>query len=85
MYPFYYIDYCMAQTIAFEFYLLSIKDREKAWEKYLRFVDKAGKETFEEIVKYSGLILPYEDGAIAKICGELLSEIKKLRSDLLFL
>lgn len=71
MYPFYYIDYCMAQTISFEFYLLSLKNREEAWEKYLAFVDKAGTETFEDIVKNSGLVLPYEEGAIAKIAGKM--------------
>lgn len=71
MYPFYYIDYCMAQTISFEFYLLSLKNREETWAKYLAFVDKAGTETFEDIVKNSGLVLPYEEGAIAKIAGEM--------------
>lgn len=78
MYPFYYIDYCMAQTISFEFYLLSLKNREEAWAKYLAFVDKAGTETFEDIVKDAGLVLPYEEGAIAKIAGELDEYVKTI-------
>lgn len=80
MYPLYYIDYCMAQTIAFEFYLLSLENRKEAWDKYLSFVDKAGTKTFEDIVKDAGLVLPYENGAIAEICGKLLSKIKELRA-----
>lgn len=79
MYPFYYIDYCMAQTISFEFYLLSLKNREEAWAKYLAFVDKAGTETFEDIVKNSGLVLPYEEGAIAKIAGEMDEYVKTIK------
>ncbi len=79
MYPFYYIDYCMAQTISFEFYLLSLKDRREAWDKYLAFVDKAGTQTFEDIVKDSDLKLPYEDGAIAEIAGELYEHLKTIK------
>ena len=71
MYPFYYIDYCMAQTIAFEFFLLANEDREKTWAKYLAFVDKAGTNTFEDTVKGAGLVLPYENGAIESIAQEL--------------
>ena len=71
MYPFYYIDYCMAQTVAFEFFLLAQKDSELAWKKYLAFVDKAGTATFEEIVESAELVLPYEKGAMTSIAGEL--------------
>ncbi len=79
MHPLYYIDYCMAQTIAFEFYMLSLESPKEAWDKYLMFVDMAGTKTFEQIVKDSGLDLPYEDGAIAKICGALAEKIDELR------
>ena len=77
-YPFYYIDYCMAQTIAFEFYMLSLKNREEAFAKYLAFVDMAGTATFEDIVKNAGLVLPYEEGAIASIAGELDDYVKNV-------
>ncbi len=71
MYPFYYIDYCMAQTIALEFFLLANENRELAWKKYLAFVDKAGTDTFEGIVKSAALELPYGEGAIASIAERL--------------
>ena len=71
MYPFYYIDYCMAQTVAFEFFLLANKDRELAWKKYLAFVDKAGTATFEDIVESAELVLPYNKGAMESIAEEL--------------
>lgn len=71
MYPFYYIDYCMAQTISLEFFLLANEDRALAWAKYLAFVDKAGTDTFEGIVKSAELELPYGEGAIASIADKL--------------
>ena len=73
MYPLYYIDYCMAQTVAFQFWFASLENREAAWENYLGFVDKAGTETFRDLVKGAGLLLPYEAGTMKKI-GEKLSK-----------
>lgn len=76
MYPLYYIDYCMAQTIAFQFWLLSLDDKKKAWKKYLSFVDLAGTKTFEGLVESAGLELPYCDGAIKRICDRIGNWIK---------
>ncbi|MBD5162421.1 MAG: M3 family oligoendopeptidase [Oscillibacter sp.] len=72
MNPFYYIDYCMAQTMAFQFWLASLENREEAWEKYLAFVDQGGTRTFEELVTGAGMKLPYAAGCIREI-GEKIS------------
>ena len=64
LYPLYYIDYCMAQTVAFQFFAESLKDWKSAFDKYLKFVDGAGTKTFEELVKSAGLALPYEEGCL---------------------
>ncbi len=72
MHPFYYIDYCMAQTVAFQFWLASLENREAAWKNYLAFVDRAGTTTFEGLVKAANLELPYEKGTMKKI-GEKLT------------
>ena len=74
--PFYYIDYCMAQTIAFEFWLLSMKDKKDAWSRYLNFVDAAGTKSFEQVVKDADLYLPYEPDGIKKISESVLDWIK---------
>lgn len=70
--PLYYIDYCMAQTVAFQFWIASMQDRKDAWDRYLRFVDAGGTMTFEELVKTAGLKVPYADGVIGEI-GETIS------------
>ncbi len=72
LYPLYYIDYCMAQTVAFQFWMAYLKDRDDAWRRYLQFVDKGGTATFEELVKGAGLKVPYESGCIKEI-GEAIS------------
>ena len=67
LYPLYYIDYCMAQTVAFQFWIESMEDRKAAWDKYLRFCDAGGTMTFEELVREAGLQVPYEEGCMARI------------------
>lgn len=77
MYPFYYIDYCMAQTVAFEIWFEYLKDKESAWNRYMKFVDMAGRKTFEQLVLSSGLRLPYSDGCMEELGKELLAWIKE--------
>lgn len=67
LYPLYYIDYCMAQTMAFQFWMASLKNREDAWKRYLAFVDIAGTRTFEEAARAVGMKLPYAPGCIKEI------------------
>lgn len=72
LYPLYYIDYCMAQTVAFQFWIASMKDRADAWAKYLRFADAGGTRTFEGLVAEAGLKVPYAPGCIREI-GEAIT------------
>lgn len=71
--PLYYIDYCMAQTVAFQFWNLSRENYAEAWKRYLTFVDKAGTQTFAELVESAGLQVPYYPGCIRQI-GEGISK-----------
>jgi M3 family oligoendopeptidase len=72
-YPLYYIDYCMAQTVAFQFWIAYLKDKEDAWKRYLAFADKGGTATFEELVRAAGFKVPYEAGCIREI-GEAIGK-----------
>ena len=71
--PLYYIDYCMAQTVAFQFWNLSRENYAEAWKRYMTFVDKAGTQTFAELVESAGLQVPYQAGCIRQI-GEGISK-----------
>lgn len=70
--PLYYIDYCMAQTVAFQFWNLSRENYAEAGKRYMTFVDKAGTATFAELVESAGLKVPYHAGCIKEI-GESIS------------
>ena len=65
--PFYYIDYCMAQTVALQFWIASMADRAGTWAKYLAFTDLGGSRSFEDLVRSAGLEVPYEAGCVGKI------------------
>lgn len=65
--PFYYIDYCLAQTISLEFWALSQQDYKSAWEKYMKFVKQAGTKTFTEIIDIAGLDTPFGEKALETV------------------
>lgn len=76
LHPLYYIDYCMAQTVAFQIWTLSLKDRAAAWKKYLAFVDAAGTRTFADLCHDAGLRIPYEAGTIRDIGNDIAAWLK---------
>ena len=65
--PFYYIDYCLAQTIALEFWVLMQHDQSDAWERYMKLVKKAGTQTYTELVETAGLRSPFEEDALREV------------------
>ena len=65
--PFYYIDYCLAQTVALQFWALIQKDRSDAWKRYLALVKEAGTKTFNGLVETAGLDTPFGDEALKTI------------------
>lgn len=66
MNPFYYIDYCMAQTNALQIFAMFIENKEKALETYMNFVKLGGTDTFVNMTKKVGLCPPIEDGCLKK-------------------
>ena len=75
--PFYYIDYTLAQVVAFQFLLADQKDHEKAWKKYVKLVKCGGKYPFCELLEHNKLKNPFADGTIKKVmagCTKILKE-----------
>ena len=65
--PFYYIDYCLAQTVALQFWALIQKDQKLAWQRYMDLVSLAGTATFTELVAAAGLDTPFGDEALKEV------------------
>ncbi len=70
-FPLYYIDYCLAQTTALEFWLASEQNWQNAFSRYLAFVKAGGSKTYKELVKASGLSYPMENGCIKRLSDRL--------------
>lgn len=75
--PFYYIDYCLAQFIAFEFLALSKKDYKKAQEVYMAFLVQGGTKPFTELVESAGLKSPFEEESFIEIV-DVIEKILKI-------
>ena len=58
--PFYYIDYCLAQTVSLEFWAMIKRDKAAAWEKYMAYTRLGGTLTFRELLDMAGLDSPFE-------------------------
>lgn len=65
--PFYYIDYCLAETIALQFWALSNKDYEQTFNKYIDFVKIGGKDNFINSIKKCDLKNPFEPDTLKYI------------------
>ena len=66
--PFYYIDYCLAQTVALELWALLQQDKKAAWEKYMAYTRQGGSRTFTELLKDAGLDSPFEEKCLRGVC-----------------
>ena len=77
-FPFYYIDYCLAQTCAFQYKAMMDEDYDKAWKSYLKLCRLSASGFFTDMLKEVGLESPFEDGCIKKIIEKLESKMNQM-------
>ncbi len=75
IYPFYYIEYALAQMGAFEFYGRSKTDRAEAWNAYLELCRKGGSIGYFDLLRSAGLSNPFADGTVKKIVDSILKDL----------
>ncbi|MBQ9058875.1 MAG: hypothetical protein IJ125_06800, partial [Atopobiaceae bacterium] len=66
--PFYYIDYCLAQTVALVFWAMIQEDRDDAWEHYMAYTRLGGTRTFTELLEEAGLPSPFDEKCLQDAC-----------------
>ncbi|MBQ9535676.1 MAG: M3 family oligoendopeptidase [Clostridia bacterium] len=66
--PFYYIDYCLAQTVALQFWALIQKDAKTAWKQYMAYTEQGGSRTFTDLLKNAGLESPFGEECLRGVC-----------------
>jgi len=69
--PFYYIDYTLAQVCAFQFWIKSRENREKAWKDYLNLCKLGGSKPFFELMKSANLKNPFEEGTLTFVIPKI--------------
>ena len=76
IYPFYYIEYALAQMGAFEFYGRSKVDRTEAWNAYLELCRKGGSIGYFDLLASAGLSNPFAEGTVKKIISSIVDDLK---------
>lgn len=65
--PFYYIDYCLAQTCAIQYRIWMETNMDAAWKSYIDLMKKAGTRRFTDLVAEAGLKSPFDNGCVETI------------------
>ena len=66
--PFYYIDYCLAQTVALDFWARIQEDPKAAFETYLKYSRLGGTMTFTELLREADLGNPFDGETLKRVC-----------------
>ncbi len=76
LYPFYYIDYALAQMGAFEYYGRMKENRKAAWQDYLRLCRAGGTKGYFELLEIGNLTNPFREDAVEKCVGHVIGELE---------
>ena len=69
--PFYYIDYCLAQTCALQYKVKMDEDFAAAWESYLLLCKLSASDFFTNMIRQVGLNSPFEPVCMKTIVEKL--------------
>ncbi len=68
--PFYYIDYCLAQTVALQFWTMLQDDLSNAWKHYMAYTEQGGSCVFTELLSNAGLSTPFDENCLRSVCSK---------------
>ena len=75
--PFYYIDYCLAQTVSLQFWALGQVSREQTWAKYMAYTRQGGSETFTKLLANAGLDSPFDERCLQGVSRAAMDWLEK--------
>ena len=67
--PFYYIDYCLAQTVSLDFWARIQENPKAAFETYLKYCRLGGTMVFTDLLKEAGLGDPFDEETLKRVCA----------------
>lgn len=65
--PFYYIDYTLAQILAFQYWVKSRENHQEAFKSYLKLCRLGGSKSFVNLIEAVNLNNPFKDGTVKKV------------------
>ncbi len=75
--PFYYIDYCLAQTVALQFWAMLQDGLENAWKHYMAYTEQGGSRVFTELLSNAGLDTPFDENCLRNVCEKARKWLEK--------
>ena len=75
LYPFYYVDYALAQVCAFQFYGRMKQDHKSAWESCLTLCEAGGSKGYFDLLRLAKLDIPFEEGSVEKAVRHVIDEL----------
>lgn len=77
--PFYYIDYCLAQTAAFGFLIASLEDYDDAFARYLKLSRQGGEKLWTDLLDEAGIASPFTPGALHELAEKVEAVLEKIK------
>lgn len=81
LFPFYYIDYALAQMSAFQFYKKETINHEDAWKDYYKLCQIAGKQGYFDTLKAVNIKSPFEEETIKEVVEFVCERIEALKKE----
>ena len=66
--PFYYIDYCLAQTVSLDFWARIQEDPKAAFDTYMKYTAMGGTKVFTDLLESAGLGNPFDEATLRRVC-----------------
>ena len=80
--PFYYIDYTLAQVVAFEFWQrFNLDHDQNAWSDYLTMAEAGGKQTFTQLIELGHLQSPFAPGTVETVVAKINQQLASISEE----
>lgn len=79
LYPFYYVDYALAQMGAFEYYSRAKQNKAQAWADYYNLCKAGGSKSYFELLKVGNLSNPFEKGTVKKVIAGIVEDLESAK------
>ena len=80
LYPFYYVDYALAQTCAYQFFLKGLENFDEAFARYVDLCKMGGTKGYFDTLKSAGLDNPFDENTVKWVSEKIRKVIADFES-----